>query len=424
MGIFLTILFFIVFVYFSYKKPLFGLSAIIILLPTYLWRYSLLGLPTTFLEMMIVSLFLVWLIKDKKYKKINFSLNKKSDNPISPKLRYTLIAWLIVSLIGLATNFSYASLGLWRAYFLEPMMFFLIFIHTVRDKKDLLWIIRSISLLLAWVFAVTVYQYLTNWNFISAYNPPKDLRLTGVFSYPNALSLLTAPLAIFLSTWWLTLKNKADNICYLLAGIFGLSLSIFAVSQGAILAILMSIVVLLVLAKKTRKWAISLAALAIILFIVALPRLNINLNPNLNLQSSSVDIRLNQWNETLDMLGDKFILGAGLDGYQTALQNYHQTDWLEVYLYPHNIFLNFWTELGLLGLLVFIVMLSLIVSRLIDLFKDKNKLAQPLILAWLTWFVHGLVDVPYFKNDLSVLFFILLAITFYGGYKKQKQKDQ
>ncbi|MBT4850172.1 O-antigen ligase family protein [Candidatus Parcubacteria bacterium] len=423
MSIFIAILFFIVFFYLSCKRPVFGLSAIIVLLPTYLWRYDFFGLPTTFLELMIVSLFIIWLCKDKKYKRINFSLNKKSDNPIPPKLRYTLLAWLLVSLIGLATNFSLASLGLWRAYFLEPMMFFLIFIHTVRDKKDFLWIIKAIALLLSWLFVVTVYQYMTNWNFIPAYNPPNDLRLTGIFSYPNALSLLTAPLAIFLSTWWLTLKNKTDNIYYLLAGILGLSLSIFAISQGAMLAILISVAVLLILAKKTRKWAISLFSLAIILFIVVLPKLNIDLNPDLNLQSSSVDIRLNQWNETLDMLGDKFILGAGIDGYQTALQNHHQTEWLEIYLYPHNIFLNFWTELGLLGLLVFIVMLSLIVSRLMDLFKDKNKLTWPLTLVWTVWFVHGLVDVPYFKNDLSILFFALLAITFYGGYKKQKQKN-
>jgi len=52
-----------------------------------------------------------------------------------------------------------------------------------------------------------------------------------------------------------------------------------------------------------------------------------------------------------------------------------------------------------------------IIKVLYNLFKQKNNLAWPLTLVWLTWFVHGLVDVPYFKNDLSLLFFIFLALT-------------
>jgi hypothetical protein len=35
-------------------------------------------------------------------------------------------------------------------------------------------------------------------------------------------------------------------------------------------------------------------------------------------------------------------------------------------------------------------------------------MALPVIIAIL---VHGLVDVPYFKNDLAVLFWMLIALT-------------
>jgi O-antigen ligase len=409
----------ILFIFLSYRKILWGLGAVIVLLPSYLWRFDILGLPSTFLELSILSLFVIWLVKEKKYKQINFSLKSKSYNPVSRPLKYLISLWILVSMLALLINFSFSTLGLWRAYFLEPLMFFLIFVYTVRDKKDWQVIINSFGLLLAWLFAVAMYQNFTDWNYISAYNFPNVKRLTGPFAYPNALSLLTAPLTAFFAGLWIYNKQKIANWHYLLVFIFGLILAITAVSQGAILAIVISVVLALIsslasssrrVAKKVRKLGIALIILSLIASLFIL--FKIDFNPELNLQSSSLDIRFNQWQETGHLLANNFLLGTGLGGYQESLETYHQTEWLEIYLYPHNIFLNFWTELGLLGLIVFTSLIIYIILLLKNIFKAKNNLAWPLLMMWLTWFVHGLVDVPYFKNDLSVLFFVFLALTF------------
>jgi len=410
------------FIWLSYRKPLWGVGAVIVLLPSYLWCFNILGIPTTFLELLIVSLFIVWLLKEKKYKAINFSLQKTFDNQVPKALRYLLGLWSLAAILALLTNFTYASLGLWRAYFLEPLMFFLVFVYTVKNKvngearegglghkKDWTVIINSLALLLAWLFTVAMYQNFTTWNYIDAYNFPNVKRLTGPFAYPNALSLLTAPLTALFAGLWIYTKDKLFNWHYLILFIFGLVLAIMTVSQGAMLAIIFSLFLALILAKKLRKIAIPVIILGLISILLVLPKIDIN--PELNLQSSSLDIRLNQWQETSALLADNFLLGTGLNGYQNALEAYHHTEWLEIYLYPHNIFLNFWIEIGLLGLLVFISLIIYVILLLKDIFKANNNLAWPLSMMWLTWFVHGLVDVPYFKNDLSVLFFILLGLT-------------
>ena len=338
MNLFFAILL-IGFIFLSYRKLLWGVGAVIVLLPAYLWRFDILGLPTTFLELLIVSLFIIWLIKEKKYTKINFSLQKNSNNQVPKILRYLLGLWSLAAILALLTNFSYSSLGLWRAYFLEPLMFFLVFIYTVKDKKDWKVIINSLGLLLAWLFTVAMYQNFTNWNYINAYNFPNVKRLTGPFAYPNALSLITAPLTALFAGLWIYTKDKLLNWHYLILFIFGVSLAIMTVSQGAISAIGFALFLALILAKKIRKIGISIIVLGLISILLVLP--SIDINPELNLQSSSLDIRLNQWQETSDLLADNFLLGVGLNGYQAALQNYHQTEWLEIYLYPHNIFLNF-----------------------------------------------------------------------------------
>ncbi|PIR06600.1 MAG: hypothetical protein COV55_03695 [Candidatus Komeilibacteria bacterium CG11_big_fil_rev_8_21_14_0_20_36_20] len=417
----LLILLLATFVYFSYRRPLLGLVGIIVLLPSYLWRISLFGLPTTFLELMIISLFIIWLIKDKKYSKIKFSFKKNLANKLEPVIRILLFLWLAVSLIALAVNPTQAALGLWRAYWLEPMMFFLVFIYSVNSKQDLRIIFKAAGVLVVGLFLITVYQYFTGWNLPSEYNWPNIRRSTAIFSYPNALSLLTAAFTAFFIGLWAAAKNKIKDFWCLIVFIFGLWMIFLAVSEGAMVAIGASLFFWLILAKKIRKFGIPIIAAALLLIIFLLPVTQYFNNfkqqlfqPELNLQATSLEIRSSQWQETWSMLQDNLIFGSGIYGYQDKMLNYHHYEWLEIYLYSHNIFLNFWAEIGLFGLIIFLAIMLYIVVVLRKLFIGKSELAWPLTLMWLTWFVQGLVDVPYFKNDLSILFFLFLGITLFA----------
>lgn len=430
MSFVLAILLLAVFVYISYKNIVRGLSLLIILLPSYMWRFSFFAWPTTFLELLILALFFVWLAKDSLYKKINFKLDKKNINPIPSVWRHLIFLWITASALAVLINFSFSSIGLWRAYFLEPIMVFLVFIFNIKNKKDLFCILRALAVLLGYLFLVAIWQYFSEWNLPEAYKHPNVKRLTTFYSYPNALALLTAPVASFFGGLWLESKSKLKNIWYFLIFIFGTLLAFLAVSQGALVAIIFSLLFYLVLAKKYRKFAIlGFGSLLIISFLVFPIGTYIKsfsqqlFAPELDLTATSLEIRSNQWQESLNMLNDNFIFGAGINGYQLAMEPYRQHEWIETYLYPHNIFLNFWSELGLFGLLLFVFIVIFVVKTLWGLFRIKNILAWPLTLAWLTWFVHGLVDVPYFKNDLSILFFIFLGLTllahkFDGATKK------
>jgi O-antigen ligase len=420
----LAIIALLIFIAFSYRQTLWGVSFVIVLLPTYLWRLSLFGLPTTFLELMIVALFIIWLIKDKLYKKINLTFQKNLDNKFSPVLRWLLILWLLVGVVAVIINPTMSALGLWRAYWLEPIMFLLVFVYSVQSKHDLQIIFKSLALLVTWLLIVAIYQYFTAWNLPAAYDLPNIKRLTTVFSYPNALGLLLAPLSALFIGLWLIIKNKIINWWLLVIGLVSLMLCWLAKSDGALLGIFVSLFIWLILAKKIRKLGLVIA-LFIIIFSFFNNFLVNNFNsfkqqllaPQYDLQATSLEIRSSQWTETWAMLQDNWFWGAGLNNYQTALEPYHQVEWVEIYLYPHNIFLNFWSELGLIGLLIFVLISFYIILILRKLFLEKNILAWPLTMMWSAWFVHGLVDVPYFKNDLSILFFVMLGMTLLISYK-------
>ena len=160
------------------------------------------------------------------------------------------------------------------------------------------------------------------------------------------------------------------------------------------------------------------------------------------LMDTDGQIRRQQWHETWQMLNaspQAFIFGAGLANYQRSVAPYHasgiyvrnddpefdkwvrisleyqKTVWqpLEIYLYPHNIMLNFWSELGIVGVLLFVWIIGkfVILNFRLLILDDKHRgIVLGLLGAMTVTVVHGLVDVPYFKNDLALLFWLLVGI--------------
>ena len=135
------------------------------------------------------------------------------------------------------------------------------------------------------------------------------------------------------------------------------------------------------------------------------------------LQDSSGLVRRAQWSETLTMLADRPFLGAGLNGYPAALAPYHDATFYEIFQYPHEIFLNSWSELGLIGLIALFIG-AILVARTTWRRKDE-VLVLAFAVAILTMTIHGLVDVPFFKNDLA----ILTAFCLVGMVVKKETKN-
>ena len=269
-------------------------------------------------------------------------------------------------------------------------------------------------------------------------------------------------------------KYKIQNYLITLTIILSLVAIYFAKSEGAIAGIVIALLiaggyfisVLLVKSEKLWRWG-QIKLFIIVAIFLAYPLFALNLFPKydypdtgyplmdnifakIELKDLSGEIRKQQWRETWQVLTEssqRFILGAGLANYQAAVAPYHQPGifynfdrdpkfrnelvfgppeykarhWqpVEIYMYPHSFILNFWVELGLVGVLLFVwVVYKAIASIFNDQYSIINQypisnikyLKYGLLAAFLVIIVHGMVDVPYFKNDLAVLFWVLLSL--------------
>jgi O-antigen ligase len=150
-----------------------------------------------------------------------------------------------------------------------------------------------------------------------------------------------------------------------------------------------------------KKWGV----VGVVVLLLASPLLFTRIKSTFKDASSSERIQL--YKVAGDRILDNALLGNGLFGFRETLEN--STYAGEILNYPHNIILNFWLETGLLGMLGFF----LIVFFALTHYKRSSsaiKLAAALYL--LTMIAHGMVDVPYFKNDLSILFWFMVSILY------------
>ncbi len=220
------------------------------------------------------------------------------------------------------------------------------------------------------------------------------------------------------------------KIFYIVNIIISFSAIVLAQSAGAVVAVIGGIIIFCLLQNKK----IALAAIAIILavltfYILAFPK-NIFVE-KLFFGNWSGTVRIQIWKESWAMLKDNWLLGAGIAGYPEKILPYHASrDWMDVYPMPHNIIFNFWSELGIMGLAAFLWLLEKFYKMCYKLISAgrNSSLSQreggrdlfiiTAISAMAALIIHGLVDVPYFKNDLSILFWIIYSIPFICNDKK------
>lgn len=240
-----------------------------------------------------------------------------------------------------------------------------------------------------------------------------ERRVTGPYPYPNAVGLFLAPLIIF----FIYMKQYMGEVwkkIVILSLPLMLTAIILAKTESGLVAITVVMASLIIRAQKnkTKKIAAFIIAFTIAFVLVSQPPVLKPVTDKLLLRDWSGIVRKITWNETWKMLKDRPVFGAGLAGYQKTMLPYHKATAIETFLYPHNIFLNFWSELGLLGLFAFGALVSVFFVRIKKMAKDERLRTFALASggAMAVMLIHGLVDVPYFKNDLSMLFWLMLAI--------------
>jgi putative inorganic carbon (HCO3(-)) transporter len=377
----------------TWKKIL--IWAIIFLAPTYLIRFSFFGLPTNFLEITIYLSFAIWLI-----------LDKKNPRPSVINIYYQLglvMIFLGLSLSALAGQELRISLGIIKGWFFDPLLVGIMLFREIQTKHE---IRQTLKAIYATTFFVGAWSLLYFFSQSLTY----DQRLRAFYESPNQLAMFLAPGLIIGLCFFLFANKKSVvilNALFLLPILASLYLTYSYATWGSIIA---GLGIVFFITLKKRKLVLLFGFLILTGLLVSTqinnPKMQNYLNPNVN---SSLTSRTAIWQSSLKIISDHPLWGIGPGNFQKEYLAYQKffppyPEWAVPQ--PHNLFLAFWLQAGLIGLSGFLIILFFWGRSLLQLTQKgaENRWEAIILLGIFFYFLsHGLVDTPFWKNDLALL---------------------
>jgi len=382
-------------------------ALIFLILPAYLVRFSVFGIPTTVLEVIIYLVFAIGLIL--------FFRTRRKIKPAKIWLPAGLL--LLAAIISVwVSPLKISALGELKAFFIDPLLVLWLMLVYL-SKKDFRLILGVVSLSALFVSFHAIWQYLSQ-------NITPDGRVIGIFGYsPNYLALFLAPItALFIGysieNWQ---KNHLNNFASLGASAFYLIALYLSGSRAGLLVVLAGLIAFSIFkywSKISSKIYLKISLAVFILIAVFIGwfffKPNFSLSPeNGGRVTSSNNIRWQIWGTSLELGRNNPVLGLGLGNFQPAFTELTKNranfpEYISPWaLTPHNLYLMFWLSTGILGIGAFIWILVIFYQQG---FKLKTSESAILLAGMTALLLQGLVDTPYFKNDLCLIFWCLVGL--------------
>ncbi|HUY73312.1 MAG TPA: O-antigen ligase family protein [Candidatus Dormibacteraeota bacterium] len=379
------------------------------LAPAYIVRWHLGPYPTTLLEDAIVLTVVAFVYESWRLRTMpNFS---------SP---FTLPAVLFVVAGAISVVVApdrRAALGIYRAYLIEPIAFFFVVsavASTWRRAAVVLAGLGLAGLVVGVANSVFILDALRNHRVNAAVTAP-----VVIYTNANDIALFLVPLIAIAASITFYRDDQRERVvsgAFLVVAVIATLLSF---SRGGYLALA---VVAIGLALSHRyRWRMLGAAVAIGIVLVLIPPIHRRIAVELDFSNPQNTLvgRFELWRVSLQMLQHHVLFGAGLSGFAQTIAPYWNPTHTDRFIYPHNIVLTFWSETGLLGLVAF-VWIMFTGFRLgwrgwRQAVREWRPLQLGVTLALVAVIAHGLVDVPYFKNDLALEFWALMGLAWAGN---------
>lgn len=406
------------------NKLLFILGLII---PLYIIRFPIFGIPTNIVEIAIAFVALVFLLQYK-----NWSSLLKLETYRSREF-VVFGSLLLLATIGVIVSQDLrGSLGVWKAYFVLPIL--LIWVVSQLKAYAYRVFLRGIIGSGVVVSIISIVQVVVV-GFNSSFRPTA-LYALGLDSavaqggFSNYIAMYLIP--IFVLT--LSRKNLPVELRYTIGTILFTGI-IITQSYAGIFALIGVFMIWgitrLVLRRKNngnktskpliKPSILALGILGVLLFgiwQINTPKFKTLLDMD---NRNSITTRVQIWDTATIMIAKSPILGIGLDDFQRVYTETIPKKYFPPYEWlvpePHNLYFAFWLHLGIGGIIWLVMILRFTISRLMRAIRDGKWDLYWLSLSLLSIYLYGLLDTPFWKNDLALLFLIIL----YGVIREKKK---
>lgn len=348
----------------------------------------------------------------------------RAPRPSPLLLLAALTGWALVA--ASAARYPDLALREWRTVFLAALLFGgLLLMHerlTPRLAADRRLLVAAWLLGASAIAAAGLAGYLVGGRLVSA--AEGVARVQSLYDSPNNLALYldrTLPVTVALALFGRGLRSRL--LWAGLAAVQGLAL-LLTFSKGSLLVGLPAVGVVLAVGGvwllrregRSARVLLWLAAAAAVALVVLAPFVGAERFQRLfDFSTGTGALRLWLWRSAWQMAQDFPLLGVGPDNF---LYHYRSdyllpAAWREPSLnHPHNVVLDWWTRLGLPGLLLGIAWLAAGVAGIVTALRrgQEGALMVGLLAAAAAALAHGLIDVSYALPDLMLVWVFMFSL--------------
>lgn len=373
-------------------------------LQSYLLKFVIGAYPTNLQEILIAAQALVFLYTIIKTRTFLNAIQSLKNHWII--LSFAILTGISILLVPIENTLDFAR-HLKFLFFALVLTF--IFLETFKNAEE-----RKKGMTVAGLGAIFFGLFSIIYNLLG-YNVAPDSRLLGPLDAAVYLGFYLTPFFIFFVIELFENPYKKINLLYALT--LGI-LILMTQSMGSLGGSL--IIILLYLFKRSESKILKKKLTKIILGLVCVAFAVVifysKILPTIKTEYSSMDERGEIWATSIQLIKEPktLLLGAGFGQFQE--QYFRNVDKalgkkpLDYYvLQPHNIFLLFIFQYGILGLIFILFCIYKNIKELIATKTSSLLISANFILLY--FFIHGLIDTPFFKNDMLILFILFLELS-------------
>ncbi len=389
-----------------------GLALIALTIPFFLCPKALLGKRFSLVEILTWLSVFAWPVYRWLGQGRGVSSRRWSWHDLTA-LDWGVIALVVLSALSLtwAPNFGVASRD-FRVVVLESALFYAL-LRLARLNTAQRWCVVDAWMLGAVLMSlIGLMQFAVTGDVITAEGVR---RVRGVYGSPNNLALFLERAMPMLAVGLLWPIGRRRRWLYSLALLPVLACLVLTFSRGALLLAVPAAALCVGILRGRRALLVTVVMLVIVVLAV-LPFAGTERFASLwNVQSGTTFFRFQLWRATLNLIADHPLTGVGLDNflYQYRTRYVLPAAWQELDLsHPHNLVLDFWVRLGVLGVFLLLWLEVAFFRRSLSLFRKSARsslrpLSAGLMASMVAALAHGLIDQGFFLVDLAFVFMLI-----------------
>lgn len=244
-------------------------------------------------------------------------------------------------------------------------------------------------------------------------------RVGSLLGWPNVLAaylMLIIPLSFI---FFFIEKNKFQKVFFAAAFVLMVAAMLLTYSIGGWLCFFVAVFISMLFYKKvvgTEDGGMSFKKLLVIcvLFFSIFGSI-VFINRTKDRGTSNLISRIRYLNTVLSVINEHPVRGSGLNSFQVANRRYIYSKVEGYSMFVHNSYLQIWSEVGIIGMLVFIFMLLKVIEVSCNVFKRLRAKEDGLVLmgifsSVLAFMIHNIFSFTFLKPNIAFFWWVQLAI--------------